>query len=73
LLGILAINRMEISPMQSLNQDSKLWIESTIKTLLRKNLMVKLFSKTSVDSSQFMIKIKLPMLNTEITKFQLEA
>jgi len=72
-LGILAINRMEISPMQSLNQDSKLWIESTIKTLLRKNLMVKLFSKTSVDSSQFMIKIKLPMLNTEITKFQLEA
>ena len=64
---------MEISPMQSLNQDSKLWIESTIKTLLRKNLMVKLFSKTSVDSSQFMIKIKLPMLNTEITKFQLEA
>jgi len=59
--------------MQSLNQDKKPWIESTIMKQIKRSQMVKLFSKTSVDSNLCTIKIKQQMFNMEITKFQPEA
>jgi hypothetical protein len=64
---------MEISHTLFSNQDRKVWIENTIKPPLKRSLMVKPFSRTSVDSNLLTIKIKLKMSNTEITKFQPEA